>query len=245
MGCMKKLCLLALTTLALGACAPASKSTIDDSGFRAENEPGFGQMSKTEAWAVPAYASDEEKKAVLAKYAHVDPQHLVNTAALQNAVLFYDFHMKELANPRYITVIDFSKHSGSKRMAVVEVSSGAVWQLNTAHGKGSDSNNDGYAEKFSNVEGSLASSLGYYTTAETYSGQHGTSLRLDGRSPTNSAARERAVVVHGADYVDAGLDQMGRSWGCPAVSMSNYRTLIDKIKGGSLLYAWVPGGRAP
>jgi hypothetical protein len=46
------------------------------------------------------------------------------------------------------------------------------------------------------------SSLGVYKTAETYNGKHGLSLRLDGLSPTNSKARERAVVVHGADYVE-------------------------------------------
>lgn len=45
------------------------------------------------------------------------------------------------------------------------------------------------------------SSLGIYRCAETYEGKHGYSMRLDGLEPTNSLARERAIVIHSADYV--------------------------------------------
>ncbi|MCP5916770.1 murein L,D-transpeptidase catalytic domain family protein, partial [Klebsiella pneumoniae] len=75
------------------------------------------------------------------------------------------------------------------RFFIVDMNSGSVWPLHVAHGKGSDSNHDGYAEKFSNTSGSNASSLGYYITAETYNGSNGYSLRLDGMSSTNSNAR--------------------------------------------------------
>jgi hypothetical protein len=106
-----------------------------------------------------------------------------------------------------------------------------------AHGSGSDKANDGYAEKFSNVSGSNASSLGFYMTAETYNGKHGLSLRLDGLSSTNSNVRARAVVIHGASYVSDSDIKAGRSWGCPAVSMASKDKVIKMLKGGSIIYA--------
>jgi hypothetical protein len=114
---------------------------------------------------------------------------------------------------------------------------GAVWNIHVAHGKGSDSDHDGFAEKFSNVNNSNATSLGFYKTAETYQGSHGYSLRLDGLSSTNSNARSRSIVVHGASYVEDKERIQGRSWGCPAVSMANYTKVINLIKGGSLILA--------
>ena len=114
---------------------------------------------------------------------------------------------------------------------------GSVWNIHVSHGKGSDSNHDGLAEKFSNVSGSNASSLGFYKTAETYQGKHGYSLRLDGLSETNSKARPRAIVVHGADYVKDKEVIQGRSWGCPAVSRMHSKKVIDLIKNGSLILA--------
>jgi hypothetical protein len=117
--------------------------------------------------------------------------------------------------------------------------SGEVETFKTSHGKGSDSDHDGYAETFSNVSGSNASSLGLYKTAEIYSGQHGRSLKLDGLSSTNSNARSRAIVVHPADYVDdSSSSKSGRSWGCPALDPSVSSRVINLIAGGSLIYAW-------
>jgi hypothetical protein len=112
-----------------------------------------------------------------------------------------------------------------------------VKSIHVAHGKGSDSNNDGYATNFSNKVNSEASSLGFYLTAETYHGNHGLSLRLDGLSSTNSKARERSVVLHGADYVREAEVKAGRSWGCPAVSMALRGDVIELLKGGSLIFA--------
>ena len=72
------------------------------------------------------------------------------------------------------------------------MASGEVWTLHVAHGEGSDPDDSGYAKTFSNVEGTRASSLGFFTTAETYSGEYGYSLRLDGLSSTNSKATRAA-----------------------------------------------------
>jgi hypothetical protein len=56
----------------------------------------------------------------------------------------------------------------------------------------------------------------------------------------NSAARNRAIVVHAADYVSQGtiaqLGRLGRSHGCPAVSPEVSDMVINTIKGKTLLF---------
>ena len=112
-----------------------------------------------------------------------------------------------------------------------------------AHGRGSEGpTDDGFANVFSNVDGSNASSLGVYKCAETYFGENGFSMRLDGLEQTNSNARHRAVVIHGAAYVSpqmiADTGRIGRSQGCPAVEMHLVHDVVDALKSGSLLLAW-------
>jgi len=86
--------------------------------------------------------------------------------------------------------------------------------------------------------------VGLFVTAETYSGKHGYTLKLDGlEEGVNDNARERLIVLHGAHYVSegrAGNHLIGRSWGCPAVRPAIARILIDAIKGGSVLWIYYP-----
>lgn len=138
-------------------------------------------------------------------------------------------------NDRYLAIVDFSQPSKNRRFYLFDLKNGTVERHNVAAGAGSDKNGDGIAEAFDNVPNSHKSSLGAYLTAETYVGKHGLSLRLDGQDPTNSKARARGVVVHGADYVKDGV-KAGRSWGCPALDMKVFKDVINKIKGGALLY---------
>ena len=97
---------------------------------------------------------------------------------------------------------------------------------------------------FSNEKGTLKSSLGLFITAETYYGRHGYSLKLDGlEEGVNDKARERLIVLHGAQYVSedrAGDRLIGRSWGCPAVRPGISKILIDAIKEGSVLWIYYP-----
>ncbi|MEK2687520.1 murein L,D-transpeptidase catalytic domain family protein [Bdellovibrio sp. GT3] len=174
---------------------------------------------------------------ILAKYSYVDTGKTVNQTMLKNALLYYHKNLKTIKNSDYLSVLDFSLSSTKKRFHIINMKTGEVWSIHVAHGKGSDPDHDGYANSFSNVSGSNASSLGIYKTAETYSGSHGYSLRLDGLSSTNSKARSRAVVIHGADYVSESSVIQGRSWGCPAVTMSYRTKVIDMVKGGSIIYA--------
>jgi hypothetical protein len=135
-----------------------------------------------------------------------------------------------------MSIVDYSLSSKFPRLFVVNMMTGDVQSLHVAHGKGSDPNADGRLDQFSNVEGSNASSRGFYLTNETYAGLHGLSLKLDGLSSTNSLARRRYLVLHSADYVVEAPVVQGRSWGCLAVAVEMGPKLIEWIKNGSLIY---------
>jgi hypothetical protein len=138
-----------------------------------------------------------------------------------------------------LVLIDFSRASTEKRMWVLQGDE-VLFHERVAHGQ---KTGDDRATVFSDTPGSHQSSLGLFVTAETYSGKHGYSLRLDGLEPGwNGRARERAIVVHGADYATDAFVQahgrLGRSWGCPAVDPAVARPLIDAIAEGTPLFAW-------
>jgi hypothetical protein len=109
-----------------------------------------------------------------------------------------------------------------------------------AHGRESG---DNIAKKFSNKPGSFMSSLGLFVTDQSYMGENGYSMRLRGlEKGVNDRAYERAIVMHGADYVDEGvadaLGRLGRSLGCPAVRVDIAESLIDTIKDGTVMFAY-------
>lgn len=145
--------------------------------------------------------------------------------------------------PSVMAVIDFSRPSTEERLWVIDLDAGEVlFREHVAHGQGTG---DNYARDFSNRPNSHQTSLGLYRTAETYRGKHGYSLRLDGlEAGINDRARQRAIVVHGAEYATESFIEehghLGRSWGCPAVDKAVSTELIDTIKGGAPLFAWYP-----
>ena len=149
----------------------------------------------------------------------------------------------DASNPGTLTVIDFSRPSTVKRMWVFDLRSRKLlFEEVVSHGRGSGRI---MATAFSNKPESFQSSLGLYRTAETYVGKHGYSLRLDGLEPgVNDRARERAIVMHGADYVDQRTAEaqgyLGRSLGCPALRPAVTRQLIEAVKDGGLLFAYYP-----
>jgi len=114
-----------------------------------------------------------------------------------------------------------------------------------AHGANSGEN---FATQFSNLEGSHQSSLGLFRTQESYLGTHGYSLRMDGLEPGfNDQARDRAIVIHAADYVSPLWSKregrIGRSQGCPAVRPQVARQVVDKLKDGQFMFSWYPDQR--
>lgn len=141
-----------------------------------------------------------------------------------------------------LTVIDFSKASTEKRMAVIDMNAKKLlYSSVVAHGRNSGGN---YATSFSNRNGSYKSSLGFYLTNETYQGSNGYSLRLDGlEKGVNDNARQRAIVMHGAAYAEpstARSGRLGRSFGCPAIPPALTRPIINTIKDGSVMFIYAP-----
>ncbi|MGE0528789.1 MAG: murein L,D-transpeptidase catalytic domain family protein [Bdellovibrionales bacterium] len=183
-----------------------------------------------------------QRRAVLNRYAHLDPEGRVPSDLLEEAVVYFDRNKSGFDNQDYISVVDFAPRSNHARLFVIDMNSGRVHEFHTTHGQGSDVDNDGYAESFGNVPGSYKSSLGFYRVAEVYYGKYGRSIRLDGLSATNSKVRARAIVVHGSDYVHESNVVQGRSNGCFALAWSVKDDIVDLIHGGSLLYAHVSGG---
>lgn len=229
--------MLLTASVALAACAPMAAVT-DDAGTEAQYADE-AVPAPADALPLPTTPSTTklEAEAVLKGYQHLDPSHVVPTTLLEKAVVYFDANKSRFSNQNYIAICDFKKSSATKRFFIINMKTGAVKTYYVAHGSGSDTNHDGFAEKFSNVSGSNMSSLGFYRTAETYSGKHGYSLRLDGLSTTNSKVRSRAIVIHGADYVSNAARIQGRTNGCFGFAMSQRTEIIDMIKTGALLYA--------
>jgi len=142
-----------------------------------------------------------------------------------------------------LAVIDFSLPSSTPRLWIFDLGTHAlVLEELVAHGQRSG---DNFATQFSNVVGSHQSSIGLFRTSESYFGRHGYSLRMDGLEPgINDRARERAIVIHAADYVDPSWvdrqGRIGRSQGCPAVRPEVVETVVDSLKGGQFLFTYYP-----
>ena len=143
-------------------------------------------------------------------------------------------------------MLDFSEHSATPRFHLVERASGRVLQtFRVAHGQGSEGSRHGYAEVFSNVPDTNASSLGLYRTAEIYVSEAfaGPAMRMDGLSPTNSNARTRFIVIHGSRYMEPEFwegkrgGRPGLSDGCFAFSNADRDAVLSSLQGGALIYA--------
>ena len=142
-----------------------------------------------------------------------------------------------------ITIVDFSQPSTKKRLYVLDLNNKQIlFNTLVAHGR----NSGGLmANTFSNKASSLKSSPGFYLTEDTYVGHNGYSLRLDGLEKNiNDNAEKRAIVLHGAPYVDQSAINrqgfLGRSWGCPAVPEAQHKAIINTIKGGTCLFIYCP-----
>jgi hypothetical protein len=148
----------------------------------------------------------------------------------------------KIQNTDYLTVIDMSRSANDHRFFVINLSERKVEHKSVvAHGRNSGGE---FARHFSNKEGSFKTSLGFYRTAETYHGKHGLSLRLDGLDESNSNARDRAIVIHAADYVSQNFiekfGRLGRSLGCPSLPKDGYDQIVETIKEGTLLFIYFP-----
>ncbi len=169
----------------------------------------------------------------------------ISKEAFENAMKGYQQLLRKnmLQKANVITIVDYSLPSTQKRLYVLDMSDGKVlFHSLAAHGR-----NSGllYAANFSNQPSSLKTSLGFFITGTTYTGNNGYSLKLNGcEKGINDKAMQRAIVIHGAAYVSENFIQqtgyLGRSHGCPAIPENISHKLIDVIKGGSCVFLYHP-----
>ena len=193
--------------------------------------------------AVAEPSAEEKINILYEKFSAVNaemPSQVSFTYALTG---YNKLEKEEKIKNKLLTIVDFSLPSTEKRMWILDMENNNIlYHTFVSHGQNTGGN---MATKFSNTPNSLQSSLGFYVTAETYYGKNGLSLFIDGmESEFNSKARERYVVIHGADYAKEDsikrLGRLGRSYGCPAVPSEIAKDLINKIKGGSALFIYHP-----
>ena len=173
----------------------------------------------------------------------VELYHAMN---LEGVVDFEAFHRAVLGYQKIdgrkrniLTLIDFNKPSTEERLYVFDLDRREVLFIShVAHGRNSGEN---YATSFSNQSGSHKSSLGFYLTGITYQGGNGYSMRLHGlEKGINDRAYDRAIVVHAAAYANPSVigpgGRLGRSFGCPALPEAVNDKIINRIKGGTVMY---------
>ena len=150
-------------------------------------------------------------------------------------------NQREVTIGDIVALADFSSPSWRPRFHLVDLARGTVASHLTAHGRGSDPAHTGWLKGFSNEFGSYASSEGAYVVGGQYDGKYGRAIRLGGLDPRNSNAEARAIVVHQAWYVSAGMiekyGKLGRSEGCFALSEAGIAAALSALGPGRLLYA--------
>ena len=190
----------------------------------------------------PAFAANTSSPGLYNSLAQAAPE--LNPQVLKSALSAMQCAVSSGASPaQNLAVIDYSQPSTARRLWIFDLRKKTlVLRDLVAHGQKSGEN---FATQFSNNEGSHQSSLGLFRTQESYQGANGYSLRMDGLEPgINDSARERAIVIHPASYVNPLWSQtqgrIGRSQGCPAVRPQVAREVVDKLKDGQFMFAWYP-----
>ena len=218
-----------LGALSLGACAPVAK------------------MSEPVSLATTPNASVSPRRLALATQPLMTPPldvaRKVRPELMSRAMAALDIHSSRIPNRDRMYLVDFSRHSAEERLYEVDLVGGLVHAFRTSHGKGSDPAHTGYARDFSNTMDSHMSSVGSFVSAGAGWGpEQGPNVLLDGLEYTNNAARERAIIVHGADYAEPSVveqqGKLGRSYGCFSTAHADLHTLRDRMGEGRLLFAW-------
>lgn len=166
---------------------------------------------------------------------------VVRPELLRRAMAAFQRHGAQIARRDRIAIADFSQPSSQPRFYLVDMASGMTTALLVAHGSGSDPAHTGFLQRFSNSEGSNASSEGAFLASDYYVGKHGKSQRLIGLDPTNDNALARAIVVHAAWYANPDMlrthGQIGRSQGCFAVSEGDLQQVFARLGEGRMIYS--------
>jgi hypothetical protein len=173
----------------------------------------------------------------------LDPARLVRPELMSRAMAALDVHSHKISLRDRMYLVDFQKFSGEARFFEVDLIGGRVTAFRTSHGRGSDPEHSGFARRFSNTPDSHMSSVGAYATAgANWGAQQGPNVLLDGLEYSNNLARERAIIVHAAEYADPAFlareGKLGRSYGCFSTAHTDLPMLRERMGEGRLLFAY-------
>lgn len=245
------LAITAAIALALGGCTTSSADVaiaMADAVVPAAHASTMSGSVQSRAVTTPLLQADpiaDQLDALRAIAPKADPGVLALALEARQCAVEHG----DVADDARLAVIDYSMPSTQRRLWIFDMADAAAPELlyneYVAHGQGSGGN---VPTRFSNEDGTHATSLGLFVTAETYYGSNGYSLRMDGQDEGfNDNARRRAIVIHGADYVNpanfASLGRAGRSWGCPALRQAVARDVIDVLKDGQLVFSYADDDR--
>lgn len=232
--------------LALSATFVLTTSFYKNPEIHSSSKLNITSENKTSVYPVENLNSESNSAAELYNSIDFSSGKTLSADVFEKAFLGFN-NLKKAArldeSANLLTVIDFSLSSTQKRLWVIDLNTKkVVYNSLVAHGKNTG---EEFAKKFSNTESSLQSSMGFYITESTYTGENGYSMKLLGMDPGfNDNAYKRAVVMHGADYVSDDFiksqHRIGRSWGCPAVPRELAQPIINTIKGKNCLFIYFP-----
>ena len=172
--------------------------------------------------------------------ATVTSPKMVRPQLLRRALASLDAQGSRVKRDR-IAIADFASPSAQPRFHLIDLHNGTSKSFLVSHGSGSDPRHTGWLQRFSNQEGSNASSEGAFVTSNYYVGKHGRSQRLIGLDPTNDQALPRAIVVHAAWYANASMlkthGMLGRSQGCFAVGEAELDEVFRRLGEDRMIYA--------
>lgn len=165
--------------------------------------------------------------------------------ALENALRMYEKETRpggKIKNKRYITIVDFTRHSGKKRMFLLDTKTGEVQSFYTSHGSGHNTVGRNYATRFSGRHNTRLTPPGFHITGDAPFIHHRLkrSIVMHGIEKRNRTSRSRGIYIHQADYASdefvrrAGYT--GRSHGCLTIDPKKAKAFFEKVKGGSLVY---------
>lgn len=152
----------------------------------------------------------------------------------------------------YMAIADFTQDSNKKRLFVLNLKTGDVDSLYTAHGRGRSANTNTHLHMshFGNGPSSFLTPPGFHITSDVeHNPRKGLSLRLEGLEARNSNSAARGILIHGQhrDYATEAFvranGHTGRSEGCLTVDPAKLTKIVKELQGGALVYNYVGDGK--
>lgn len=182
-------------------------------------------------------------------------QNEIDKSRVENKSFKMELKLKEAKNyvknhdlnKNYCILIDFSVHSGLKRMYLYQLSNDSLIRSDVVtHGICDNyiSTSDTGEVRYSNQPNSHCSSLGKYSIGiRSYSswGIH-VHYKLHGLEDSNNNAYERIIVFHSWEAVseeEIFPYSSPLSWGCPAVSNNTMRYYDALLKKEKKMLMWI------